>query len=128
LARTPHDSLLDWMKANAPLAPGMVAESIALFTKRTKDTEEELTEKAILIFDNFGDNQDVLNAVYGNLLSFGSSGSRVPYYDRRARVLEPLLAHSSVHVRAWAKKTISRMHQAAKGEQRDDEERWFTRM
>jgi len=77
--------------------------------------------------DNFGDCEEVLNAFLGNLLSFGSFGSRVPYYKAREKAFTPLLIHRNKNVQSWAEKVIDIMKRNIELEKREDEERDFTR-
>lgn len=101
LSRLPEDVIIDWCVVNTPRAPTAIAEIMPLFGPGGSETSwHPLTRK---IIDKFGDIAEVRNATYLNMLSFTSCGSRVPYYERRRKLLEELHDHSSNTVRNWAK-------------------------
>ena len=74
------------------------------------------------LLDDFGDREDVLSALSGNMFSFFSWGSRVPYYEQYVEPLRVLLNHHRSTVITWARRQLEAQEQVIRHAQsRDDE-------
>ena len=69
-------------------------------------TTERFSDIALWLFDEYGDNEDVLNEFHANLGSFSWTGSTVPYHERNIVCFKHLLSHPKQNVREWAKRCI----------------------
>lgn len=109
----PTDKLIEWAKANSPEAPKIIARVLPIFSsevdKNISDASTEevkwhpVTSKFIITFSN---DRIFLSELTTNMLSFGSVGSRVPYYERRISLFKRLLEHNNNNIQNWSKKNI----------------------
>ena len=125
LSHIPSDFLLEWMKANSPLAAVFVARNIALLSFDKNSNVCSLTEKACLILDNFAENPNVLNDLVINLVEFGWEVSRIPYLERRISALQSLLKHPDKKINRWAEDIISKMKKDIENQKQQDDEQRF---
>jgi hypothetical protein len=77
------------------------------------------------LLDEFGDRQDVLSALTGNMMTFSGWGSMVPYHEQYKNPLQTLLSHHRPSVVAWARRQLEVQEQLIRGEQSRDEEQKF---
>jgi hypothetical protein len=75
------------------------------------------------LLDEFGNLEEVRASLSSNIFSFSSSGSRIPYYERRITLLEELLEQDIPAVRQWASKEISRYEKTIEQERQEEQER-----
>jgi hypothetical protein len=114
------DFLKNWLMEH-PEAAKEVARCIAV-VKKEADENLQLTERAMMLIDTFGDNDNVLYPLGGNLLHFGSWGPVVPHYAKRIGAIQPLVKHSNPNVRKWAKEILVNLNEYMDSEtQREDE-------
>lgn len=107
-----NDEIIKWAKENSPKAPKILGQITPIFEASSTQGKEPDVDKAkwnsvaLLLIDTFGDSEGFLNQLGQNLFSFGSIGSRVPYYERRITLLKQLLDHESSSVREFSEKSI----------------------
>lgn len=91
-------------------APMIVANLCPVFEFEKNNDGSIKTEKfsniAMWLFDEYGDNENVLNEFHANLGSFSWTGSTIPYYERNIKCFKQLLEHQRPQVREWAEKCI----------------------
>ena len=58
------------------------------------------------LFDEYGDNENVLNEFHANLGSFSWTGSMVPYHERNIMCFKQLQKFKRPQVREWAEKCV----------------------
>ena len=75
------------------------------------------------LIDEFGDRDDVRQAVESNIRTFGWSGSRTNYYALYKEPIRRLLQHSKPEVSRWAKTVLRQLDDAIVGANEEDEER-----
>jgi len=123
LTEVPEEVLIAWCAKNKPKGPKIVSNIIPIFGQGESSEEwHPLTKKMI---DNFGSIEEVRRALTSNLVSFVSSGSRVPYYRRRLGLVEKLLCHKSKEVRLWAEQVRKGLeHDINESSIRDEEWRF----
>lgn len=83
----PRCELRTWAQENAELA-AYVLHFMSLYTvqKNPAGDEEFLWHPHAMLLMEIGKSDDVIGCVQANLLSFGSSGSRVPYLEKRIQL------------------------------------------
>ncbi len=77
------------------------------------------------LLERFGEDQELLGELSGNIASFGWMGSLVPYYERYLGPLRELEGHTHSAVRAWAAAERSGLERSIADEQRRESEREF---
>lgn len=107
-----NDEIIKWAKGNSPRAPKILGQITPIFEVSNTQSKEPDVDKAkwnsvtLLLINTFGDSEGFLDQLGQNLFSFGSIGSRVPYYERRITLLQQLLDHEYSTVREFAEKSI----------------------
>ena len=118
----PDYNLETWMLSEGPEAAAIIARITKVFEAKDPPI---WTPLAKWIMDEFGDREKVLTELSANLGSFGSVGSRVPYYERRVNLMKQLEDHPEPLVRQWAGSQINYFEEQVRKEQLEDEEREF---
>jgi hypothetical protein len=77
------------------------------------------------LLDDFGDREEVRNALGANIMTFMWHGSRVPYFEQYAAPLETLVKHHRPAVAAWARRQLAAQRQLARQEQTREDEHAF---
>jgi len=104
LWKVPTDLLVTWAKEN-PVGQTRV---LAIMTPFYADKEGlDHWHPSVLALLAEGVNEDGKRAVAGNLFSYGSTGSRVPYIERRIRLLHALDDHPQASVREMARELVT---------------------
>jgi hypothetical protein len=89
----PDEVFLSWIKSNVDLIP-LVLEKISLYTNSSTDERGagfQWHPYAVELLKAGVDEQKIEQALHANLYSFGSTGSRVPYLEKRLRLLQDLI-------------------------------------
>jgi len=116
--------LFDWAKANNPIGPIRLAKIAPLGI--SDDNDNILWHPFTLrLIDNFGQIEGFLDQLHSNLCSFGSSGSRIPYYEIRRDLCTILKDHSLTEVKIWAQKNVIYFENEIKMERVREEERFM---
>lgn len=121
LMAVPDDKLLAWCRESPKRAPKTLAGLIPIL--EDQDGKVKWTPIAKAVIDEFGQDEDVLSAVTGNLLSFTWSGSLVPFYARLLNAFQQLVDHDSPEVKKWARAEVNSMRETIKAEEVRDQER-----
>ena len=104
----PEDVLFEWCRANPDRAPAFTATAARLL-------------------EEFGDHEDVLDAVGGNIRSYFGWGSPADYYVLYKTPLSRLRdEHPSARVRRWAKVMLREIDDLSDGIRAHDDE-WHAR-
>ena len=120
----PESTLFAWCHAHPDRAPAYAAELVpVLTTQETAASERSLHPVMARLLDEFGDRDDVRQAVESNIRTFGWSGSRTNYYALYKEPIGRLLQHSKPEVSRWAKTLLRQLDDAIVGANEEDEER-----
>lgn len=101
LSVIPIESVIEWCMKQPDIGPVFVARCLNIF--ETVDGEEKPSELFISLLENFGNSQQVMDELSGNMASRGWSGSLVPYLESDKNVLISLMNHNNPNVRTWVK-------------------------
>jgi len=130
-----EEFLIEWCAENTPEAPALLGQTVPIFVGESESASERRPSMgdepqdpqwhpfALRLLDEFGDLEEVRASVSSNIFSFSSTGSRIPYYERRITLLEELLELDIPDVRQWASKEISRYEKTIKQERQEEQER-----
>ena len=124
----PEDVLFEWCRANPDRAPAFTAMVVpALATYDKKAQEPSLHPSMARLLEEFGDREDVLDAVGGNIRSYFGWGSPTEYFALYETPLSRLRdEHPSARVRRWAKGMLRQIAAESKGILSEDDE-WHAR-
>ena len=111
----------DWCKHDPENAPIFIASTINTLSE--KDDKCEFSEKAKFIFDNFSDNEQVLNSLYCNMSSFGGSGTMIPQYEKRIEAMESLSGHPNSNIQDWANECVEYLKERLDYQKQTEQER-----
>lgn len=128
ILNVPEDILFTWCHANPEVGPAFLAQFIpVLESQRPQAGGNTLHPIAKRLLDEFGDREDVLKRLVGNMHTFGWTGSRTTYYALYEAPLRSLENHPIGAVRRWAKAMLGHMMaeiQAAKTEDDEQQAQW----
>ncbi len=88
----PKDQFQTWVKNHRKLIP-LILEKMSLYTvEKLPDDKERFRwhPHALLLMAEGSSEEELEQAVFGNLFSFGSTGSRVPYLEKRIELVRDL--------------------------------------
>ena len=121
----PEDTLFAWCHAHPNQGPAFAAATLPVLATDNNDGCERLLHPLMLrLLDDFGDREDVRDAIDANMNTFSWCGSLTNYY---ALYLEPMRAldnHPKGWVRQWAKsmfRQLERQIDQARGEDEEEE-------
>jgi DNA-binding transcriptional regulator YiaG len=118
-----EDTLLAWCHANPDVAPAFLARILPLLTSEGEGQGKRFSSLIQRIVDEFGERDDVQQALVGNMHTFGWSGSLTTYYELYEGPLAALHKHAKAAVRRWSKKMSDSMaKQIAREHDSDDEQ------
>lgn len=112
------DFLIQWCRDNPEKAPVAITEFASM--TEISDNKKRWNKVAEFLFENFGEKEDVLWAIYHSLGPKGWTGSIIPYYKEHIDLLRQLDDHKSVHVKNWAAKAIENINKAIKKEEQKE--------
>ncbi len=119
----PEDTLFAWCHAHPKQAPAFAAATLPVLETDNKDGHARLLHPLMIrLLDDFGDRDDVRDAMNANMNTFSWCGSITNYY---ALYLEPLRAlndHPKGGVRQWAKTMVRQLERQIDEARREDEE------
>lgn len=95
------DALMEWCRKNPQKASVRLMEMAPVF-----DGQGSFSKIVMMLLDEFGQNQSVLNALSHNLGCFSVYGSVNVLYEKQIKALEPLKNHPYPEVQVWSKKMI----------------------
>lgn len=102
------DKLLSWVAENLPDAPALVMEFIPFELKENKKIG--WSELAIKLINLYGDNENLLSNLSSRLHSYFVTGSAVPLYESRKKMLEELLNNKNEKVKEFARMQIDKIN------------------
>jgi hypothetical protein len=115
-----NNVILEWCRKNSEIGPERIAYMMPLSNLDEKNVDWNPFSKSII--DEFGSNINVLDNLTANMGTFGSTGSRIPYFRTQERLLEKLINHPILEVVVWANKMLAYTRTTIKLERIDDEE------
>ena len=124
----PEDVLFAWCRANSNGAPAFAATVLPVLTTYDREAQGHSLHPCMArLLDEFGDCEDVLREVGGNIDSYCGWGSPAGYFAIHEAPLSRLRdEHSSARVRRWARTTLREIAAHSEGIRRQDEE-WEAR-
>ena len=128
ILRLPEEALFAWCRANPNEAPAFAAATLPFLDSHGHEAQNpSLHPRMARLIDEFGDSEDVLNALHSNIFSFSGWGSPATYFELYEDPLARLRdQHSSLVVQRWARMTLREI--AAESKRiRVDEEEWEAR-
>ena len=124
LLELPEDTLFAWCHAHPDAAPAFVARVVPALTTYSHETSGRSLHPVLLrLLDEFGDRDDVLDAMVVRMHSFGWSGSLTSYFALYEQPLRALLKHPKAKVRRWARRTLRGLSESIKAA-RDQDDEW----
>lgn len=123
ILNVPEDILFAWCHAHPEVGPAFLAQFIPVLTsQRPQEGGGVLHPIAKRLLDEFGDRDDVLKRLVGNMHTFGWSGSLSTYYTLYDAPLRSLMNHPIGAVRRWAKTMLDQMKASAEAAKTEDDE------
>ena len=115
----PANVLIPWCHLH-PGVVGHILEFIGLFITQDDGSFRWQPSALALIEDFYRD--DFSNMILSSLFSFGSTGSRVPYVERRINLVKQLSSNSNPSVRSMSDELVKHLESQVQMEQKHDEE------
>ena len=112
--------ILEWCRKNPEIAPGRIARMMPL-----GDINDNWHPFSKAIIDEFGDNEKVIDELSANMGTFGTVGSRIPYFNTQKKLLQELASHHIPKVKEWAISKLEYTEKIMKRERLEDEERFL---
>ena len=120
----PEDTLFAWCRAHPDSAPAFVAGVVPILTTYRNDASERSLHPVMRrLIDEFGDRDNVLQAVSLNMGNFSWSGSVTNYFTLYLEPLRTLCNHPKRQVRRWAKAMLRHLDARTEHARNEDEER-----
>lgn len=119
-----QEVLFEWLRENPENAPAITVLLVPVIIEQ--DSEWSIHPIIQHILDNFGQSDSVIQSIRMNLGTFSWTGSMVPLYERRIKVIESLLKHPIEKVRIWAEQYIEDLRAMIITEKRIEEEQEIT--
>ena len=121
----PESTLFAWCHAHPDRAPAYAAGLVpVLTTQETAASERSLHPIMARLIDEFGDRDDVRQAVESNVRASGWFGSRTNHYALYKEPIGRLLQHSKPEVRRWAKTVLRQLDDDIENAHNEDAERY----
>ena len=124
----PEDVLFEWCRAHPDSAPAFTATVVPVLTTYDREAVGHTLHPCMTrLLDEFGDHENVLQAVGGNIHSYFGWGSPTRYFALYEVPLSRLRdEHPSARVRHWAKATLREIAVVSEGI-RSEEDEWEAR-
>ena len=120
----PVDTLFGWCHANPDAAPAFAAKVLPILgSQHDTDASPSLHPVMSRLINDFGERQDVQQALLSNIFAFGYVGSAIPHFERHQGVADALLQHGKPAVHRWARGLQRYLDKVIKDE-RNQEEEW----
>jgi hypothetical protein len=114
------DIILEWCRKHHTSAPERIAHMMPLSINENGVIKWHPFSKAII--DEFGDNENVLSELSSNMGTFGTVGSRIPYFSTQKILLDELHDHKIQRVKEWTIEMLDYTERKIKRERLEDEE------
>ena len=119
----PEDVLFAWCHAYPDRVPAFAAAIVPVLTTHRVDTpDRSLHPVTVRLLDEFGDREDVLEAIGRNMHTFGWTGSVTTYFALYEEPLSTLRDHPRHQVRRWASAMRRRLRAQIESARIEDEE------
>ena len=119
----PQEALFAWCHAHPDRAPAFAAKVVpVLATDHDDANKQRLHPLMVRLLDDFGDHENVLNAIDANINTFMWWGSMTNYYAVYREPLGALDRHPRSKVRRWAKTMLRELSQQIEAARSEDEE------
>ena len=119
----PEDTLFAWCHAHPGRAPAFVASILPFLTTYEADaTNRKVHPVMVRMIREFGDRDDVLQAIGRNMGSYSWSGSLTTYYALYEQPMRGFRDHERPKVRRWARKMLRQLSAHIKEARNEDEE------
>ena len=124
----PEDVLFEWCRTHPDSAPAFTATAVPVLTTYDRDAVGRALHPCMArLLDEFGDREDVLRAIRGNIHSYTVWGSPTEYFALYEAPLSRLRdEHASAKVRRWARETLRNIAAVSEGI-RNKEDEWEAR-
>ena len=121
----PEATLFAWCHAHPEAAPGFAAGILPVLASPDGgvDAESRIHPWTARLLDEFGDREDVRDAIDRNVNTFGWSGSATTYYALYEDPFTELTRHPRPEVGRWAKSMLRRLRASREQARNEDEER-----
>jgi len=119
LWNVPEEVMLAWANQN-PRGLARILSMIALFTVDESGDYHWHPLVRVLLDRNL--DREMIGAVWSNLHTYSSSGSRVPYIEKRLKLLRELERHSNSTVRNMAASLIASFEKDKAAARKEDEQ------
>ena len=112
-----------WVQAHRDLIP-LVLHFMSLYSVDESETggERFRWHPHALVLIELGEKDSVKQCISSNLLSFGSTGSRVPYLDKRIALVKDLMTTENPDLHAIAESIMRTLEAHKEFEQKRDAE------
>ncbi len=123
----PPDTLIAWCSAFPDAAPACAASIVPVLVSGREESNESLLHPTFRrLLDQFGDDEDMLEAARRQIGSYSWSGSLTTYFAQYRTPLRSLHDHPVPRVTRWAKRMCRQLeHEIEKASARDAEEQAF---
>jgi len=118
-----YQTILAWCRQHTEIAPVRIAHMMPLSVNENEEIKWHPFSKAII--DEFGDNEKLISQLSSNMGSFGTIGSRIPYFITQKKLLQELANHPIYKMRDWAIGMLEYTEKTIKREMLDDEEQFL---
>ena len=112
-----NEKIKEWCEREPNKMPVFFAENIRLLISGS------WSPVAKLLFDQYGDRADVIEAISSNIGSFSCSGPLSKYFEQRKIAVEQLRDHKHKNVRKFYEKEISYLESSIRTEKQREKER-----
>lgn len=101
----PEDTLFAWCYANPDHGPAFAAKTLPLIARTAEDDQEwQLTPAILRLLNEFGEREDVQEAVHANIGTVTWGGSMADYFALYEKPLAVLRDHTKRPIRRFARK------------------------
>ena len=108
----PEETMLSWCHAYPEYAPAFMATVVPVLTAYY-GFQQSLHPYMTRLLDEFGDREDVRQAISGNIHTFHGKGT-VYYYQFHLESLKALRDHKNAQVRCWSETMLKSLDEAIK--------------
>ena len=119
----PEETLLAWCRAHRETAPAFACGVVPILaTSSGQSGERTLHPLMRRLIDEFGDREDVQDAVISNLHHYTLWGSESTYFAAYIPAFQSLETHPDANIQRWAERCIRGLRKSVEEAKRRDEE------
>ena len=119
----PEDILFAWCHAHPEHAPAFAGGTLPFLESSDSGNDTVVHPVIIRLLEDFGDREDVTQAINGNMCTGVFWGSQAAFYEKNLEPVKRLLEHPNRNVRRWAKVTLRRIQVDVEQARVDDADR-----